>query len=364
MAIRPSTIRDIDTPAAIIDLDAVKRNIQTMADYLRQTPVHIRPHVKTHKTPQIAQLQIAAGAPGVTSAKVGEAEAMVAGGVRDVLIANQITGPLKIDRLVKLAQQARVAVAVDDPANVDDLAAAARAAGVTIGVVVEVETGMTRCGVLPGQPAVDLARRVADRPGLEFRGLMGYEGHTVGVLDRAEREAKALAALQGVLETKARCEAAGLPVRDVTGGATNTYDITSRLPGWTELQCGTYATMDANYRRHVGHVFQQAFWVLASVISRPAKDRAILDCGLKSVTREASGAPVIDDPEGLELAGLSEEHGKVLLHPGAPDLKVGDRVRVTPWHGCTTFNLHDRLYVLQDDEVVDLWGITGRGRFT
>ena len=360
----PRTLDDIDTPAAVIDLDLVRRNILALQNYLKGTSVHARPHAKTHKTPRIALLQIEAGAPGVTCAKVGEAEAMVAGGVGDVLISNQVVTPLKIERLCKLAEQARMTVAVDDAANVDDLAAAARRHGVSLGVVVEVETGMQRCGVLPGRPTLELARRVTDSRGLELVGLMGYEGHTVGIVDRAEREAATRQALQPLIETKQLCEQSGIPIREVTGGASNTYDITSQIPGWTELQCGTYVTMDAQFRPHVGHVFDQAFWVLSTVTSRPTADRVVLDCGRKTISAEAGGTALIDDPAGLELVGLSEEHGRVIRHEGAPDLRVGDKVRVTPWHGCTTFNLHDTLYVLQASEVVDIWPIAARGKST
>ena len=364
MSVTPRTLADIDTPAAVIDLDLVRRNIHTMQRHLEGTPVHVRPHVKHHKTPGIALMQIEAGAPGVTCAKVGEAEAMVAGGVGDVLIANQVVGPIKIARLCALARQARVTVAVDDARNVRELSQAAVANHVTIGIVIEIEVGMNRCGILPGAPAVALARKIDASPGLDLVGLMGYEGHAVGIVDRAEREAVARSSLAAVIETKAACEAAGLEIREVTGGGTNTFDITSAIDGWTELQCGTYVTMDAQFRPHAGHAFEQAFWILASVISRPAPGRAVLDIGRKSMAFEPGGMARVEDPPGVELLGLSEEHGSLALHAQAPDLQPGDRLKVTPWHGCTTFNLHDILYVIQDDEVVDVWPISARGKFT
>ncbi len=359
----PRRIDEIDTPAAVIDLDLVRRNIETMASMLRDTPVHIRPHVKTHKTPQVAHMQIAAGAPGVTAAKVGEAEAMVAGGVTDILIANQIVGAIKIERLGQLAESATLTVAVDDAANVADLSAMAQRRGVTIGVVVDIEIGMKRCGVAPGQPVVELARRVLESPGLDLVGLMGYEGHTVTIPDAGERETAVRRSLALVIESKEQCEAAGIEIREVTGGATNTIESTRQVDGWTELQCGTYATMDAWYRPMSGHLFENAFWILSRVISRPTTDRLVLDCGRKSIPEEPAGMPIIDEPEELELIGLSEEHAKVDIH-GASDARPGDTVRVTPWHGCTTFNLHDSVYVLQGDEVVDIWPVTGRGKFT
>lgn len=360
----PRTIDEIDTPAAIIDLDLVKQNIKTLEDFVRFRPVHSRPHAKTHKTPAIGRLQVEAGAVGLTCAKVGEAEAMVDGGIEDVLIANQVVGPLKIERMCRLADRARVAVEVDDPANVDEISAAAQRHGVTIGVVVEIDVGGPRAGVPPHEPALALARRIMDRPGLEFTGLMAYEGHTVGIVDREERDAAARAALAPVIETRELCEAEGIPVREVTGGATNTFDITGTIAGWTELQAGTYVTMDAWFRPHAGHAFTQAFWILTSVTSRAKPGYVHLDGGRKSIAFEPSGFPVIDDPEGLEIEVVAEEHLHVKMHDGAPNLRPGDQVRVTPWHGCGTFNLHDTLYVLQDDEVVDIWPISGRGRFT
>ena len=360
----PRTIDEIDTPAAIIDLDLVNQNIKTLEDFVRFRPVHARPHAKTHKTPAIGRLQVEAGAVGLTCAKVGEAEAMVDGGIEDVLIANQVVGPIKIERMCRLAQRARVAVEVDDPANVDEISAAARRHGVTIDVVVEIDVGGPRAGVPPYEPALALARRVMDRPGLEFTGLMAYEGHTVGIVDRDERAAAARAALAPVIETRELFESEGIPVREVTGGATNTFDITGAINGWTELQAGTYVTMDAWFRPHAGHAFTQAFWILTSVTSRAKPGYVHLDGGRKSIAFEPSGFPVIDDPEGLEIEVVAEEHLHVKMHDGAPDLRPGDQVRVTPWHGCGTFNLHDTLYVLQDDEVVDIWPISGRGRFT
>ena len=364
MSATPRTLADIDTPAAVIDLDLVRRNIETMERHLEGTGVHVRPHIKHHKTPGIALMQIEAGAPGVTCAKVGEAEAMVDGGVGDVLIANQVVGPLKIARLCSLARRAAVTVAVDDARNVRELSEAAVANGVTIGIVIEIEVGMNRCGILPGQPAVALAQQIDAAPGLDLVGLMGYEGHAVGIVDRAERVAAAHSSLAAVIETKAACEAAGLEIREVTGGGTNTFDITSAIDGWTELQCGTYVTMDVWFRPHAGHAFEQAMWILSSVVSTPAPGRAILDVGRKSMAFEAAGLPLVEDPPGIELLSLSEEHGSLALHEGAPDLQPGDRLKVTPWHGCTTFNLHDTLYVIQDDDVVDIWPISARGKFT
>ena len=364
MSTTPQTMNEIDTPAMVIDLDIVRSNIQALEDFLRDKPVHARPHIKTHKTPEIALLQVGAGAHGVTCAKVGEAEAMVSGGISDVLIATQVVGPTKIERLCQLAKESRVSVEVDNPTNVADLSAAAAHHGVTLGVVVEVDVGSPRGGVIAGQSVVELARQVSDSASLELVGLMGYEGHTVAIEDPDARRTAAHEALQPLIDSKKLCEQAGLEIRQVTGGATNTFDSTGIIPGWTELQCGTYVTMDAWFRPHAGHTFRQACWVLSSVISRPRPNHALLDCGRKSLAFEPPGMPVIDDPNNLTIEVLAEEHALVAMGSGAPELQVGDKLRVTPWHGCTTFNLHDILYVLQNDKVLDIWPISARGKFT
>jgi D-serine deaminase-like pyridoxal phosphate-dependent protein len=315
---------EIDTPALLIDLDALERNISRMGAFFAGVHANLRPHSKTHKCPQIARLQIEAGARGITCAKVGEAEALVDGGIDDILIANQIVGPIKIARLVALAARARMTVAVDDPTNVAALGAAATAAGVTLGVLVEVNVGMDRCGVEPGEPALALSRIVRETKGLQYRGLMGYEGHTVMIPARADREAACLRAMRQLLETKDYVEAAGLPVEVVSGGGSGTYDITGRLPGMTEIQAGSYATMDAKYAS-VGLDFEQALTLTATVISRPTPDRAVLDCGLKAMTSEF-GLPVLKGLPGASLTKLSEEHSTVQVE--GVDLRPGQRVEI------------------------------------
>lgn len=349
----------IDTPSLVIDLDALDRNIKRMADFIATVPAGIRPHSKTHKTPIIARKQLEAGAIGITCAKVGEAEAMVAGGIDDILIANEVVGQTKIARLVGLARHAKLTVAVDDPTNVADLAAAAQMAGATLGVVVEVNVGMDRCGVEPGEPALALARKVVEARGLEFRGLMGYEGHTVNIKDRAQREAAAHQAMKLLVDTRDLLISRGVPVEIVTAGGTGTYDITSRVAGVTEIEAGSYATMDGTYAR-VGLPFEQALTILATVISCPSPTRAILDCGLKGMTPEF-GVPQPKDASLGTISKLSEEHSRLDLAPGA-DLRSGDKIEIVPAHGCTTINLYDRFYGVRDGRVETVWEIAGRGK--
>jgi len=351
---------ELDTPALVVDLDAMQRNIQLMADFLGDGPVRLRPHMKTHKTPQIALLQIQAGAVGVTCQKVGEAEAMVDGGVEDVLIANQIVGPVKIARLMDLAQRARVMVAVDNADNVADLSRAAVAAGVTLGALVEINHGMNRCGTEPGQPTLDLARIVADAPGLRFMGLQAYEGHVVMLPDFEARKAAVEQALAIAMDSKALIEADGLPVPVFSGGGTGSYAITGRYPGVTELQAGSYVTMDVGYKR-IGMPFECALTVLTTIVSRPRDGVMVGDSGLKVITPEF-GMPDIVGLPGAKVIYLSEEHTKIEVSEPLPQVKVGDKIELIPSHGCTTFNLHDWVYMTRNDVVEHAWRVTARGR--
>ena len=353
-------LEDLDTPSLCLDLPLMEGNIAKMAAFFAGRPAVLRPHTKTHKSPVLARKQIAAGAVGVTCAKLGEAEAMVEGGIDDILIANQIVGPRKIRRLANLAAYARITVAVDDGDNVAELSAAASAKGSQIGVLVEVDTGMGRCGVEPGEAALVLARQIVAAPGLRFDGVMGYEGHTVNIPDAQERKREAEAALRSLVGTKELIEAAGLEVPVVSGGGTGTYDIAGAYPGVTEVQAGSYITMDVQYRDVVGIDFACALFVLAQVISTPRPGVAVIDGGLKTMTRDF-GLPMVFEPQGWKLTGLSEEHG-ALVQEGGPPLKPGDRVKIWPNHGCTTINLHDWYVALRDGAVEGVWPVAGRGR--
>ena len=356
----PKFYAEVDTPALVLDKAKLERNIRRMADFAAGGPAKLRPHAKTHKCVEIAKLQLDAGAVGITCAKVGEAEAMVDGGIADILIANQIVGPLKIARLVALAGRCTVTVAVDDADNVRRLSAAAVAAGVTLGVFLEVNVGMDRCGVEPGEPALALARQVTDAPGLVFAGLQAYEGHLQNVVPFAEREARTRVDMRKALTAKEHIEAAGLPVAAVSGCGTGTHTVTGRLPWMTELQCGSYATMDAQYASVGGADYENALTVLVTVISRPRPEMAIVDAGLKAVTPEFGDPTVL--VEGAAWHDFSEEHGEVALSGPAQGLRVGDKIELIPRHGCTTVNLYDRYHVIEDGAHSATWRVAARGR--
>ncbi len=351
---------EMDTPALLLDLDKLEANIARMSAFFADRPAKLRPHTKTHKCPIIAHKQIAAGAIGVTSAKLDEAEAMAQAGIRDILIANQIVGRRKIERLMGLAGWTEVMIAVDDARNVADLSTAATSRGVSLRVLVEVDVGMGRCGVEPGEPAVALAREVASSPGLIFEGLMGYEGHAVMRPTFEERREKAEAAMALLVGAKERVEAAGLEVRIVSGGGTGTYNVTGAYPGVTEVQAGSYATMDVRYR-DCGVGFECALTCLATVISTPRPGVAITDAGMKALTPEF-GMPEVVGQEGITVKKLSEEHGALELTDGV-SLCPGDKIELIPSHGCTTINLHDQFYALRHGVVEAIWPIAARGGF-
>lgn len=356
-----SSVQDIDTPVLLLNLDVMEQNIASMAAAFRQLPAKLRPHAKTHKTPIIAHKQLAAGAIGITCAKLGEAEVMVAGGIRDVLIANEIVGKQKIARLIALAHHANLMAAVDDPRNIEDLSQAARAAHTSIRVLVEVDVGQRRCGVQPGEPALTLAQHVTQAPGLTFAGLMGYEGHLVFVPSLEERVHRVHTDMQALIDTANFIESRGVPVAIVSAGGTGTAMITGRLPRITEIQAGSYVFMDGRYKTIEGVDFDCALTLLTTIVSRPRPDRLIIDAGMKTLTHEF-GLPRFKGREDLELLSLSEEHGTVKLHDPSVTLKPGDKLEIIPSHGDTTLNIHDYYYGIRNDRVETVWPIAARGK--
>ena len=353
---------EIDTPALLIDLDIMEANIRKMADFFKTVNADLRPHAKTHKTPIIAHKQIEAGAIGITCAKLGEAETLVHAGIRDVLIANQIVDAKKIARLVNLASYSEIMVAVDDPHNAAQLSAAAEAKGVTLRILIEVNTGMNRCGTEPGKPTLDLARLVLKSKGLEFEGLMGYEGHTVAIPSFTERKKQTDKSVELLIETKHVLERNGVPVKIMSGGGTGTYAITGANPEMTEIQAGSYIFMDAAYGdvEGIGNRFGSSLTVLTTVVSRPNPSRIIVDAGLKVLAKEF-GIPQPIGFEGLEMIGLSEEHGRMAAQ-GDVNLKPGDKIEIVPTHCCTTANLHNRYYGVRSGIVESIWDIAARGK--
>lgn len=355
----PRTVADIPTPCLLLDVAAMQRNIKRMADFFADGECKVRPHFKAHKTPEIAKRQLAGGScTGLTCATVGEAE-LVADFCDDILIANQVIGRDKTDRVAAIAKRGvDIKIAIDSTEGLEMIAASAQSAGAEVGVLVDVNVGMPRCGVQPGEPAAALARRVSDTAGARLRGAMGYEGHVVGIPEREKRERGALSAMERLVSSVEAIRAAGLRCDIVSAGGTGTYDITGRVNGVTEIQAGSYVLMDTAYAK-LDIPFEQAMWVLGTVVSRPSPTLAVLDSGHKACT-EDHGNPSVRGIEGASVMFLSDEHASLMIPADSP-LRVGDRVQLVPSHIDPTINLHDVFYVIEGDAVVDVWPVTARG---
>lgn len=358
-------IADLDTPVLLVDRAALGRNIARMQEMAAQAGIAYRPHAKAHKSPVIADMQMAAGAAGQCCAKLGEAEVLAAGGVRDILITTPVVGRNKLTRLMNLLNEARVAVVTDSSVNAGDLARAAQTVGRAVDVLVEVDVGQGRCGVPPGDVAAQLAAEIADQKWLRFRGLQGYQGAVQMLASAAERRAKVQDALGKLLASADAVRKRGLAVEVLTGGGTGSSAIDCALHGLTELQPGSYIFMDSKYAaiewEGANRVpFENALTVLATVISKPARDHAIVDAGMKAASGDG-GLPLAMDLAGGEYSFAGDEHGH-LRFQGACPLEIGAQVRLIPSHCDTTVNLYDQYIVVEGDDVVDVWDIAARGR--
>src|SRR5215217_7382944 len=361
-----AAIADIETPALVVDLDALDRNIAKMADFSRTTGVRVRPHAKTHKSPAIALRQIAQGAVGQCVQKVGEAEALVRGGVTDVLVSNQVVGERKLRRLAALAKDARIALCFDSAEQIDAASRVAQDFGVELGALVEIDVGMERCGVAPGKAAAALARRIAGASNLKFRGLQAYHGRAQHLPSHQQRAQAIASAVDAVRETLEALKAENLGCEIVAGAGTGTFAFEAESGVYNELQVGSYVFMDTDYARIGGAdggsycEFEHSLFVLSSVMSVPARDRAIVDAGLKSYSAE-KGPPWVHDRRGLEVVGVSDEHAKLHLSAETTPLRLGDKLRLIPGHCDPTVNLHDWYVGVRAGYVEALWPITARG---
>jgi 3-hydroxy-D-aspartate aldolase len=357
---------EVDTPALIIDLDAFGRNLRRLPEQIAGSRARLRPHAKTHKCPVIALQQMAHGAVGVCVQKVGEAEAMIYGGVPDVLVTNEIVGRQKLRRLTALAAIARVGVCADDAGQVDALEAAAGEAGVTLPVYVEVNMGGNRCGVEPGEPALALARRVADAPHLTFAGLQAYHGSAQHLRKWEERRQAIAQAADKAGSTRELLEKNGIACPVVTGAGTGSFEFETASGVYTELQCGSYIFMDADYGRNLDRDgapvrgFEPSLFVWATVMSRPTAERAIVDAGLKALAFD-SGPPLVWDEPAATYERASDEHGRLAVTAATNRLFIGDKIRLVPGHCDPTVNLYDWYVGIRGSRVAAIWPITARG---
>jgi len=345
----------------LVDLDVMEANIARIVAACRAHGVGWRPHSKAHKTPEIAQKQIAAGAIGITCAKLGEAEVMAAAGIRDILIANQIVGAVKIGRLVELADRADPIVCVDNVDNLDELDAAFRRAGKRLRVAIEVNIGMNRAGIEPGAPTLAFAREIANRPSLRFVGVVGWESHATRIADANEKQRTIREAVAALVATGRACVDAGHTVEIVSCGGTGTFPYCIEQPGVTEVQVGGAIFSDMHYLTHYHVDFAPALTVLATVSSRPTPTRIVVDAGKKAM----SGDAAMPQPRGVppvETMKLSAEHATIELQQPSETPRVGERVQFIVGYSDTTVHLHDEIVGLRNGLIECVWQVAGRGK--
>ncbi len=355
-----ATLDEIDTPALIVDLDVMERNVARIVASCRAGGVEWRPHCKSHKSPDICRRLIEAGAIGITCAKLSEAEMLVEAGIRDILVANQIAGPIKIARLMRLRARADIAVAVDGRENIVALAEAAAEAGLRLRVLIEVDTGTERAGVLPGAPVLDLASFIGCFPSLDLAGVMTWEGHTTRIADPQDKRAAIERAVGSLVASAQLCRDAGIDIRIVSCGGTGTFEIATHIPGVTEIQAGGGIFGDVRYRTIYHVPVEYGVSVLSTVTSRPTATRIVSDAGKKSMSTDA-GTP-LPLLEGVARVAFSAEHAKIELQAPSATPHVGERVSFVVGYADTTLHLHSEIYALRSGRVEHVWPIPAAAR--
>ena len=365
---RPLSLDDLATPFLYVDLERMNTNIDTMAAAARDLGVRLRPHAKTHKVPEIARLQIAAGAAGITVSKVSEAEVFADAGFDDLFLAYEIVAPPQLQRLVRLAGSAQVRCAVDSREGAEALSRAATDAGIELQVMLEIDLGIGRTGVRAGAAARELAQRIADLPSLKLIGVYGFRGFRAFSEGAATRETWGRAEGEALVSAADGLRAVGLPIVEVSAGSTPTALPAGSVRGVTEIRPGQYLFGCANVvAQGAMRADEVALFARATVISRPADDRAVVDAGSKTLSADGPWEPgrglgyLASDPT-TRVVSLWEEHGVLGLGENARSLRVGDRVSIVPNHVCSAVNLHDRLVGVHDDRIEVVWKIAARGR--
>lgn len=362
------TKQDLPTPSLLLDLDAFEANIRRMSEHAADAGLDLRPHAKTHKCSEIARRQVGAGALGVCVATIREAEAMAAAGIGGLLLTSESVGANKIHRLIRLCRRKPETMAVvDHPDNAAELDEAAGAAGVRLGVLVDVDPLGRRTGVPPGPGAVALAETIDRLSNLKLLGVHGYCGASSHVQGFEARKEHSETYMGPVLETFAAMRRKGLPAKIMSGASTGTYNIDSELDGMTELQVGSYALMDVDYRIIGGRNgdvyddFRNALHVLATVISKNHDDIATVDAGLKALATDRKFGPDVASPRGLTYAFRGDEHGALTLADAEREINLGDKVELVVPHCDPNVNLYDRMYCVRGDHVRQVWRIDARG---
>jgi D-serine deaminase-like pyridoxal phosphate-dependent protein len=359
-------VSEVDTPALIVELDALERNIARMQKCVQGTAAYLRPHSKTHKSTAIAHMQIAAGAVGVCCQKVSEAEIMADGGVRDVFISNEVVGERKLRRVAALARRAKVSICVDEAGSVPALASAAQSYGVTLHVLVELNVGSNRCGVDTPEDVLRLARAIAACPPLRFAGIQAYYGAAQHLRTYEERKTAIGAASAKVATAVELLRRERIPCDVVAGAGTGTFEFEIASGVYNEIQAGSYVFMDVDYANNRDREgkpvaeFEHALFVLATVMSSPVPARAVVDAGLKAFSVD-SGMPTVVGHDRAAVVRAADEHGRIEIAAGGRPFAVGEKVRLIPGHCDPTVNLHDWFVCIRDARVEALWPVSARG---
>jgi D-serine deaminase-like pyridoxal phosphate-dependent protein len=359
---------DLPTPALLLDLDLLEGNIKRMSEHAKASSIHLRPHAKTHKSAEIARRQVGAGAQGVCTSTIHEAEAMAAAGVKGLLITSELVGKNKISRLVRLtAKQPDTMAVVDNALHAGQLEEAAAAAKIKLNIMIDIDPGGRRTGILPGDDAYGLAEKVMKLPHLKLRGIHSYSGASSHVQGFEARKEHSNRVMQAPIESFFRMQKAGMPVEILSGGSTGTYNIDPSIKGMTELQVGSYVFMDVDYRRIGGQSgavyedFAPSLTVLATVISKNHTDRATVDAGYKAFATDRKFGPEIKDVTGVEYQFNGDEHGGLILNSPSREIRLGDRVELIVPHCDPNVNLYDRYYCVRREKVVAVWPVSARG---
>ena len=355
-------IEDLDTPSLVVDLDRMRKNMERMARFTKECGVALRPHVKTHKTPEIAKMQLAAGSQGVCLQKVSEVEVFAANGITDIFLTNEVVVPDKLRRLARVAEAAHVGIAVDNIEVAKTMGKVFTEAGVEVGVYVDVDVGMHRCGVR-AKEAPALAEVVSRQGGLVFKGLMGYEGNVIGAKSRKEQVRLSNAAMDSVVEAKKGVERKGIEVEEVSVGSSVSTWVNAKNPTVTEVQPGMYIFNDhVLVDRGVATWDDLALTVVATVMSRPTGNRGVVDAGSKTFNFDTGLFPKPFEHKGVVMEHFSEEHGWLRLSGEGRRLKVGERMRFVPAHCCTAVNQQDEMYGVSNGKVEKVFPILARGK--
>lgn len=357
---------EVSTPAVVIDLDVVERNLDRMASYCAEHGIALRPHTKTHKTLEVARRQMERGAVGLTVAKVGEAEVMAQSGTPQILVAHPIIGDEKLLRLAALAEDREVIVALDSLVAAESLSRVAQQGGQSVSVLVEFDSGSHRCGVAAGETCAELGKAISVLPGIRLRGLMTYFGSVWG--DERERGAEIGRLRSDVERATTAFQRAGLPLDIVSAGSTPAALLSHKVPGITEIRPGTYVFNDLNtYHQGVCTLEECAVRVITTVVSTAVPGQVIIDAGSKVFSSDALGSGprrgfgLVAEGERVIVAKLNEEHG-YLEGPGSWDFAVGQVLSVIPNHVCTCINMHDAVYVSRGGEITGVWKVAARGK--